>query len=80
MFWQKGIIFLAGVIVAPILKPILRPVAREVVKCGLVVGHYVHKLAVEAREDIDDLAAEAEKEIDEKARKEKKERHTPQTH
>lgn len=66
--WQKGILFLAGVVIGPVLKPILRPLAREIVKGGLIAGAYIHRVAAEAREDLDDLAAEAKTELDAKAR------------
>lgn len=77
--WPQALYFIAGVVVAPLLKPFLRPVAKELVKGGLVVGHYVHRLAEEAREDIDDLAAEAKTELDDKKRHHRPE-HSPTAH
>jgi hypothetical protein len=64
--WQKAVLFLAGVVAAPIVKPVLRPVAREAVKGGLMLSNYVHKLALEVREDLEDLTAEAAAEINSK--------------
>jgi hypothetical protein len=45
---------------------IVRPVARKVVKTGLAAGQYLHELAEEAKEDIQDLTAEAQAELSEK--------------
>jgi hypothetical protein len=58
-----GFAFLCGIVTVPLLKPVLRPVARTVVKGGLVASQYLHNLAQEAREDLQDLTAEAEAEI-----------------
>jgi hypothetical protein len=61
--WQKALLFLGGVVAAPILKPILRPVAREAVKGGILLTNYVHQVITEVREEVEDLAAEASHEL-----------------
>lgn len=60
---ERGLIFIFGVVVAPVAKPVIgnvaRPLAREVIKIGLLTGDAMNQLVQEVREDLQDLKAEA---------------------
>ncbi|MEM8930966.1 MAG: hypothetical protein AAGE94_07315 [Acidobacteriota bacterium] len=53
------LVFLVGLFLAPVVRPALRPLFVHVVRTVLHLIDDVRRLAVEAREGIEDAAAEA---------------------
>ena len=64
MFSSRAVIFLVGVVAAPVLGAITRPLARGVIKGGIALKRQVEKMAAEVKEEMQDLAAEAAADLD----------------
>lgn len=54
------VIFLLGVLLAPVIRPLARPLVLELVRAWLHVNEEVKRLSAQVKEDLEDAAAEAE--------------------
>ena len=62
--WTSPLIYLAGVLTAPIVGAVAKPLVRGTVKGGILVARQVRRMAQEVRADFEDIAAEATSDLD----------------